>query len=235
MISPVPSQEAVALGPVLSLSRSAERAGWPPIDLIDLRAEDPRGGLFHPRIIAAARAAHRPVFVLNRTGRSRLSICRNCSATATCERCDAAVSRLKTGIFTCPRCAHERPEVCLACRGTAFANLRLGVSRVVEEASAPPPTAPDAEVVDAACEVSVVVHGRARRVRGPCSSDARTAGCVRTSLFVAHSRVTDSRLSRSSEPRPTVSWCSICSCRARMVSLCSPRSGPARSSRIFRW
>ena len=136
LISPVPSQEAVALGPVLSLSRSAERAGWPPIDLIDLRAEDPRGGLFHPRIIAAARAAHRPVFVLNRTGRSRLSICRNCSATATCERCDAAVSRLKTGIFTCPRCAHERPEVCLACRGTAFANLRLGVSRVVEEASA---------------------------------------------------------------------------------------------------
>ncbi len=136
LLSAVPSQEAVALGPVLSLSRSSERSGWPPIDLIDLRAEDPRVGLFPQRIVAAARAAQRPVFVLNRTGRSKLSICRNCSVTATCERCDAAVGRLAPHVFTCPRCAHERPEVCLACRGTAFANLRLGVSRVVEEASA---------------------------------------------------------------------------------------------------
>lgn len=136
LLSPVPSQEAVGLGPVMSLSRSAERAGWAPIEVIDHRVEDPRAGLFPERVVVAARAAHRPVFVLNRTGRSKLSICRNCSSTATCERCDAAVSRLGSGTFTCPRCSHERPEVCLNCRGTAFANLRQGVTRVVEEASA---------------------------------------------------------------------------------------------------
>ncbi|MEZ5381071.1 MAG: hypothetical protein R2754_04655 [Microthrixaceae bacterium] len=136
LVSPAPSQEAVALGPVVPLSRNAERAGWAPVEVIDLRAADPRVGLFPERIVAAARAADRPVFVLNRKGRSKLSICRNCSATASCQRCGAAVVRVGEDAFTCPRCRAGRPEVCLRCRGTAFANLRQGVTRVAEEAGA---------------------------------------------------------------------------------------------------
>lgn len=136
MVSPAPSQEAMALGPIVTVSRSAERAGWPPLDVLDLRSADPRSGLFPERVVAAARAADRPVFVLNRTGRSRLSVCRNCGSTASCERCDAAAIRQQDHGFTCPRCAAVRPEVCLSCRGTSFANLRMGVTRVAEEAEA---------------------------------------------------------------------------------------------------
>ena len=136
LVSPTPSQEALNLGPLIELPRSVERAGWARLEVIDLRAEDPRAGLFPERIVAAARAAERPVFVLNRTGRSRLSVCRNCGATAACERCEAAAIRLEEHTFTCPRCDSVRPEVCLACRGTAFANLRVGVTRVAEEAAA---------------------------------------------------------------------------------------------------
>lgn len=136
LVSPTPSQEALNLGPLIELPRSVERAGWARLEVIDLRAEDPRAGLFPERIVAAARAAERPVFVLNRTGRSRLSVCRNCGATAACERCEAAATRLEEHTFTCPRCDSVRPEVCLACRGTAFANLRVGVTRVAEEAAA---------------------------------------------------------------------------------------------------
>lgn len=136
LFSPTPSQEAVASGPIVTVSRSAERDGWAALELIDARTEDPRAGLFPRRVVAAARAAQRPVFVLNRTGRSRLSVCRSCGATATCERCDAAAIRQGDHGFTCPRCSAERPEVCLACRGTAFANVRVGVTRVAEEAAA---------------------------------------------------------------------------------------------------
>src|SRR5690606_32973884 len=38
--------------------------------------------------------------------------------------------------FVCPRCATVRPEVCLACGGSRFKSLRLGVSRAREDLEA---------------------------------------------------------------------------------------------------
>ena len=57
LVSPTPSQEALNLGPLIELPRNVERAGWARLEVIDLRAEDPRAGLFPGRIVAAARAA----------------------------------------------------------------------------------------------------------------------------------------------------------------------------------
>src|SRR5581483_7948310 len=58
IVSPAPPLEAP--GPVLTPSRTAERAGWPITEVIDRRKEPPGLGLFSPRAVAALRAAVEP-------------------------------------------------------------------------------------------------------------------------------------------------------------------------------
>jgi primosomal protein N' (replication factor Y) len=121
---------------LLRPSRSAERDGWPVVDVVDRRDEDPaRAGLYSERLVRALDADGRIVCVLNRKGRSRLLVCGTCGATARCEHCDAAVVLDDEGLV-CPRCGTRRPEVCQACGGTRLKNLRVGVGRAREELEA---------------------------------------------------------------------------------------------------
>ena len=70
----------------------ASATGWPKVDVIDRRHDDPgRAGLFSERLVTALRSGGRVVCVLNRKGRSRLLACTSCGEVAHCERCDAAV------------------------------------------------------------------------------------------------------------------------------------------------
>ena len=136
LIAPVPTPEAVAIGrgSVIRPARSEERAGWPGVEVVDLREEPPGTGLLSE---ALARALHRAVdggdravCVLNRKGRAKLFTCLKCSTVATCERCDAAVAETEQGQLRCPRCLTERPLICLACHGTKLRASRLGVARL---------------------------------------------------------------------------------------------------------
>jgi primosomal protein N' (replication factor Y) len=137
LVSPTPSLEALAWGRLVEPSRSAERDGWPIVDVIDRRDEDPgRAGLFSARLVAAARSGDRVLCVLNRKGRARLLACHACGQVATCERCESSVVLDDAGRFGCRRCDAVRPPVCLACGGSAFKNLRAGVTRVREELEA---------------------------------------------------------------------------------------------------
>lgn len=74
--------------------------------------------------------------VSNTPGRSALMACRACRALARCERCEAAVVADDAGALVCRRCGASRPAVCSACGASRFANLRPGVSRLVEELAA---------------------------------------------------------------------------------------------------
>jgi len=118
-------------------SRDEERAGWPILDIVDRRRDDPRSGLYSDRLVQAIRRAgdQRVVCVLNRKGRSRLLACASCGRVATCERCDAAVVQ-PADVLVCERCGTERPVVCTACGSTVLRNLRVGVGRVREELEA---------------------------------------------------------------------------------------------------
>ena len=137
VVSPMPSLESLAWGELVAPSRAAERDGWPVVDVVDRRDEDPtRSGLFSEGLVTALRSGGRVVCVLNRTGRSRLLACTACGETARCERCDAAVVLTDDRQFECRRCATTRPPTCLACGATAFKNLRAGVTRVREELEA---------------------------------------------------------------------------------------------------
>ncbi len=137
LVSPVPSLEALDLGPLFTPSRSEERAGWPAVQLLDRRRDDPvRGGLFAEGLTELVRGERRVVCVLNRTGRSRLLACVACGVLARCDRCDAAVRQREEASLICERCGTERPVVCSSCGSEQLKNLRQGVTRAREELEA---------------------------------------------------------------------------------------------------
>jgi primosomal protein N' (replication factor Y) len=137
VISPCPTVDLLAAGPVRVLDRTAERQGWAPIQVIDRRGQDPREGLYSEAVVAAVRSAGRVACVLNRTGRARLLGCAACGELARCERCGAAVAqdpgRPPPYPLACPRCGLVRPQVCARCGSTVLRLLRVGVTRAREE------------------------------------------------------------------------------------------------------
>ena len=135
LASPSPSLEALANGgDLLVPSRSEERSGWPMLDIVDQRREDPRAGLYSDRLVRMLRAGGRVVCVLNRKGRVKLLACGACADLARCERCEAAVEQDgEPPVLRCLRCRTERPPVCLSCGAGRFKALRLGVSRVRDD------------------------------------------------------------------------------------------------------
>src|SRR5205814_3068651 len=72
LASPCPSLEALALGPLETVSRAEERGGWPPVEVVDRRKEAPGLGLYSERLVTVLREAGRVVCVLNRKGRAWL-------------------------------------------------------------------------------------------------------------------------------------------------------------------
>lgn len=135
LVTPCPTPDHLAWGPVLTPSRSDERAGWPALDVVDRRADDPRSGLFSDRLVTALRSSGRVVCVLNRKGRARLLACTACGELARCEVCGAAVSQ-DADTLHCSHCGAARPVVCASCGSTRLKTLRAGVSRVREELEA---------------------------------------------------------------------------------------------------
>ncbi len=139
LISPCPTLEALSSARLLVPERAEERAGWPTVEVIDRRDEDPATAksLFSPRLVTLLQGATRAVCVLNRTGRSRLSACRQCGDLAGCERCGATVADAdQPDHFVCLRCGTVRPKVCDSCGSTGFKVLRMGVGKATEELSA---------------------------------------------------------------------------------------------------
>jgi len=96
LVSPCPTLEILALGPLVVGPRTVERGGWPAVEVIDRRSDDPRTGLFSERLVRVVRKVTavpggRVVCVVNRTGRVRLLSCAACGELARCEKCGAAL------------------------------------------------------------------------------------------------------------------------------------------------
>ncbi|MET0827820.1 MAG: hypothetical protein ABWZ89_15020 [Acidimicrobiales bacterium] len=137
LASPCPSLEALDAGRLETQPRSVEREGWPIVDVIDRRQDEPgRAGLYSPRLVELLRGGGRVLCVLNRKGRARLLACAACGEMAGCERCGAALRQAEPGTLTCLRCDLSRPTVCAACGGTRMKLLRVGVTRAAEELAA---------------------------------------------------------------------------------------------------
>jgi primosomal protein N' (replication factor Y) len=136
LVSPCPTLEVLDWGTLVSPSRSQERAGWPFVDVVDRRRDDPRTGLYSERLVTLIRSGGRVVCVLNRKGRAKLLACVACGELARCERCGASVEQTDDGGLRCRVCGASRPAVCAACGGQRLKTLRVGVSRAREELEA---------------------------------------------------------------------------------------------------
>ena len=137
LVSPVPTLEALEAGELTTLDRSAERDGWPAVDVLDRRLDDPvRSGLFaeglRDRLISAR---GRVAVVLNRKGRARLLACKACGELA--RTSDGRVPmRLTDDELVAADGSERRPVVCAGCGSTVLRNLRMGVTRAREELAA---------------------------------------------------------------------------------------------------
>ncbi|HTW98278.1 MAG TPA: hypothetical protein VMD59_05840, partial [Acidimicrobiales bacterium] len=147
LVSSCPCLDLHGLAALVSAERSVERAGWPPLEVIDRRSEDPRSGRYSPRLAELIRGARRAapelavVCVLNRTGRIRLLACDACGEVGRCEACGAALhepTSAATGgsgptVLRCPSCSSTRPRVCATCGSARLKRLRVGTAGAAEE------------------------------------------------------------------------------------------------------
>jgi primosomal protein N' (replication factor Y) len=170
LTSPCPSLDALAAAPLLTPSRTDERAGWPVVEVVDRRKEPPGLGLYSERLVAVLRQADSVVCVLNRKGRARLLACLACGELARCEVCQGAVEQTTEGVLRCRRCGTERPAVCLMCGATRFKTLRAGVSKArdeLERLSGRPVAEVSADAAPPVGDAAVVVGTEAVLHRGP--------------------------------------------------------------------
>ena len=137
LVSPVPTLEALEAGELTTLGRATEREGWPAVDVLDRRLDDPvRSGLFAEGLRdRLASAQGRVAVVLNRKGRARLLACKACGELA--RTSDGRVPmRLADEELVAADGSERRPVVCAACGSTVLRNLRMGVTRAREELAA---------------------------------------------------------------------------------------------------
>ena len=137
LVSAVPTLEALEAGELRTLGRVAERDGWPVVEVLDRRLEDPvRGGLFAEGLRDRLAAAGGSVaVVLNRKGRGRLLACKACGELA--RTSDGRVPmRLIDDELVAADGSERRPVVCAQCGSTVLRNLRMGVTRAREEMAA---------------------------------------------------------------------------------------------------
>lgn len=142
LLSPAPSLAAIeaAGGLVETPPRSDERAGWPVVELVDRRREDPgRPTLFSDRVAEIVRGSGTVLAVLNRKGRAVMLACSLCGELARSTPSGDVPDELmveRDGRLVAPRSGEERPLVCAVCGGTRLRRLRLGVTRAAEELAA---------------------------------------------------------------------------------------------------
>ncbi|MGA8371618.1 MAG: hypothetical protein WB765_15930 [Acidimicrobiales bacterium] len=140
LVTPCPTVSLLEEAALVNTSRTVERRGWPPVEVVDRRGDDPRTGLFSERLsrlLHSVLPGGRAVCILNRTGRARLLACASCGSLASCTRCGGPLEQQDaSGVLRCRRCGLERPVVCAVCDSTRMKLLRMGVSRAREELSA---------------------------------------------------------------------------------------------------
>lgn len=136
LVSASPSPAALAVTNDVRLpNRTTERAGWPVVQVIDRRDDEPgRSGLFSGPLIRRLREEGRAVCILNRKGRAVMLACATCGELVRSTSGDELMIEDDDGLVAL-RSGETRPRICLACSGTKLKRLRLGVSRAAEELS----------------------------------------------------------------------------------------------------
>jgi len=132
--SSCPSLEMLTSGaPLLTMTRQAERASWPTIEIADRRAEAPSAGEWCSEpLTRALRQGKRVVCVINRKGRARFAYCGQCGELARSE-VTGQIMGLDRELLIDALSGETRPAVCADCGSTRFRRVKLGVKGIAEE------------------------------------------------------------------------------------------------------
>jgi primosomal protein N' (replication factor Y) len=123
--------------PRLELPRRVDGLRMPPVELLDMRAADPRSGPIHAdtwEALEGVRAAGaKAIVMINRRGFSPWLICRSCGHHWSCPNCDVSlIVHRHSGRLVCHHCAHAeaQPRACPDCASTTLSRAGAGTERI---------------------------------------------------------------------------------------------------------
>jgi len=123
--------------PRIQLPRRVDGLRMPPVEIVDMRAADPRSGPLHPRTwtaLEAVRAAGaKAIVMVNRRGFAPWLTCRSCGHHWGCPNCDVSlIVHRHSGRLVCHHCAHveRQPRACPDCGSTTISQGGVGTEQV---------------------------------------------------------------------------------------------------------
>lgn len=133
----------------IELPDRVDGIGMPPVEVVDMRLADPRGGPIHPITFEALSdvrsAGGKAIVMINRRGFAPWLTCRTCGHHWGCPNCDVSlIVHRESGQLICHHCSHAEPlpRGCGECGGTTLAQSGAGtqrIERLLAEAMEPMP------------------------------------------------------------------------------------------------
>ena len=126
----------------VELPERVDGLGMPPVEIVDMRSTDPRGGPFHPVAIEALDRVRdrgeKAIVMLNRRGFSPWLVCGTCGHHWGCPNCDVSLivhREIGGGVLICHHCAHREPlpGSCPECSGTTLTRSGAGTEKIEAE------------------------------------------------------------------------------------------------------
>jgi primosomal protein N' (replication factor Y) len=132
-----PRPEAWLELPRLELPRRVDGRPMPPVEVLDMRAADPRSGPLHPATLEALAQVRRDgakaIVMINRRGFSPWLTCRSCGHHWDCPNCDVSlIVHRDSGRLVCHHCAHSEPlpRACGQCGSSTLSRSGAGTEQV---------------------------------------------------------------------------------------------------------
>jgi primosomal protein N' (replication factor Y) len=132
-----PRPEAWLELPRLALPRRVDGLRMPPVELVDMREADPRGGPLHADTWEALEgvrtAGAKAIVMINRRGFAPWLTCRSCGHHWDCPNCDVSlIVHRHSGRLVCHHCAHAEPQprACPECASTTLSQAGAGTERI---------------------------------------------------------------------------------------------------------
>lgn len=135
--SATPRPESWRAMPRLELPHRADGRRMPPVDVVDMRAADPRSGPLHATTIEALeevrRSESKAIVLINRRGFAPWLTCRSCGRHWGCPSCDVSlIVHSHSRRLACHHCGHAAPlpGCCPECGSTTLARAGAGTERI---------------------------------------------------------------------------------------------------------
>lgn len=137
--SATPRPESWLALPRIELPRRVDGQAMPPVQVVDMRGADPRGGpLGCPTLDAldaVRRARGKAIVMVNRRGFAPYVCCRSCGHHWGCPHCEVSlVAHRASRRLACHHCGHSEapPRACPECGSVTLARAGAGTERVEE-------------------------------------------------------------------------------------------------------